>query len=179
MVRAIHFRPAHVSGASRWNGRPDEREKSLDDGVGSCRRADPDGVWERLEGGQPQHQPNQQYERGKRRGHHDQGVDDDESWRRPRRRRWANALPVREGSGTTSACTGGCAAVWPVLSAAGTVTASTGVDAAKLGSAHGQVTYNGHLLYYFSGDAAPGDMKGVDIEEWYPVTPDGGSAEPK
>ena len=82
-------------------------------------------------------------------------------------------------SGTTSACTGGCAAVWPVLSAAGTVTASTGVDAAKLGSAHGQVTYNGHLLYYFSGDAAPGDMKGVDIEEWYPVTPDGGSAEPK
>ncbi len=81
-------------------------------------------------------------------------------------------------SGTTSACTGGCAAVWPILSA-GTVTASTGVDAGKLGSAHGQVTYNGHLLYYFSGDAAPGDMKGVDIEEWYPVTPDGGSAEAK
>ena len=81
-------------------------------------------------------------------------------------------------SGTTSACTGGCAAVWPILSA-GTVTASTGVDAGKLGSAHGQVTYDGHLLYYFSGDAAPGDMKGVDIEEWYPVTPDGGSAEAK
>jgi predicted lipoprotein with Yx(FWY)xxD motif len=80
-------------------------------------------------------------------------------------------------SGTTSACTGGCVANWPPLS--GTVTASTGVDASKLGSAHGQVTYNGHLLYYFSGDSAPGDMKGVDIEEWYPVTPDGGSAEAK
>jgi predicted lipoprotein with Yx(FWY)xxD motif len=82
-------------------------------------------------------------------------------------------------SGTTSACTGGCVSVWPALSAAGTVTASTGVDASKLGSAHGQVTYNGHLLYYFSGDSASGDMKGVDIEGWYPVTPDGGSAEPK
>ena len=82
-------------------------------------------------------------------------------------------------SGTTSACTGGCASVWPALSAAGTVTASTGIDGSKLGSAHGQVTYNGHLLYYFSGDSAPGDMKGVDIPEWYPVTPAGGSAEPK
>jgi predicted lipoprotein with Yx(FWY)xxD motif len=80
-------------------------------------------------------------------------------------------------SGTTSACTGGCVPNWPALS--GTATAGAGVDASKLGSAHGQVTYNGHLLYYFSGDSAPGDMKGVDIEEWYPVTPAGGSAEAK
>jgi predicted lipoprotein with Yx(FWY)xxD motif len=82
-------------------------------------------------------------------------------------------------SGTTSACTGGCAKAWPALSATSTVTGSTGIDAGKLGSAHGQVTYNGHLLYYFSGDAAPGDMNGVSIDGWYPVTPAGGSAEPK
>ena len=82
-------------------------------------------------------------------------------------------------TGTTSACTGGCAAVWPAVPADGTVTGAAGVDAAKIGSAHGQVTYNGHLLYYFAQDTAAGDMKGVDISEWYPVTPEGGSAEPK
>lgn len=82
-------------------------------------------------------------------------------------------------SGTTSACTGGCAKAWPALSASGAVTGSTGVDASKLSSAHGQVTYNGHLLYYFSGDATPGDMNGVTIDGWYPVTPAGGSAEPR
>ena len=82
-------------------------------------------------------------------------------------------------SGTTSACTGGCARVWPVLSATPAVSVASGVDASKLGTAHGQVTYNGHLLYYFSGDSAAGDMNGVDIEGWYPVTPAGGSAEPK
>ncbi len=82
-------------------------------------------------------------------------------------------------SGTTSGCTGGCAKAWPALSATGTVTGSTGVDASKLSSAHGQVTYNGHLLYYFSGDPAAGDMNGVTIDGWYPVTPAGGSAEAK
>ena len=69
--------------------------------------------------------------------------------------------------------------MWPVLSATPAVSVGSGVDAGKLGSAHGQVTYNGHLLYYFSGDSAAGDMNGVDIEGWYPVTPAGGSAEPK
>ncbi len=82
-------------------------------------------------------------------------------------------------SGTASACTGGCAKAWPILSATPAVSGGSGVDASKLGSAHGQVTYNGHLLYYFSGDSAAGDMNGVDIEGWYPVTPAGGSAEPK
>ncbi len=82
-------------------------------------------------------------------------------------------------SGTTSACTGGCVSVWPPLSGAGKISGSSGVDTTKLGNAHGQVTYNGHLLYYFSGDAVAGDMKGVDIDGWYPVTPTGGSAESK
>jgi len=79
-------------------------------------------------------------------------------------------------NGTSSACTGSCAQVWPALTAAHP-TAGTGADASKLGTANGQVaqqvTYGGHLLYTYSGDAAPGDVKGVGIPGWYPVNPSG------
>ena len=79
-------------------------------------------------------------------------------------------------NGTTSTCTGACAQVWPALTAA-QPTAGTGADASKLGTANGQVaqqvTYGGHLLYHYSGDAAPGDVKGVGIPGWYPVNPSG------
>jgi predicted lipoprotein with Yx(FWY)xxD motif len=81
-----------------------------------------------------------------------------------------------QDNGTTSACTGSCAQVWPALAAA-KPTAGTGADAAMLGTANGQVaqqvTYSGHLLYTYSGDAAPGDVKGVSIPGWYPVNPSG------
>ncbi|MCU1345296.1 MAG: hypothetical protein JWL70_1562 [Acidimicrobiia bacterium] len=73
--------------------------------------------------------------------------------------------------GTTSACTGKCAVAWPPLQ--GTATAGAGIDASKLGSANGQVTYNGHLLYYFAADKAPGDANGIGITSWYPVDPAG------
>jgi len=73
--------------------------------------------------------------------------------------------------GTTTACTGGCAKAWPPLE--GTATAGTGVSADKLGSANGQVTYNGHLLYYFAADKAPGDANGVGLPSWFPVGADG------
>ena len=79
--------------------------------------------------------------------------------------------------GTTSGCTGGCAAIWPALTASGAPSGGSGVDATKLSTANGQVpnqvTYNGHLLYYFSADAAPGDVKGTSIPSWYPVSPAG------
>jgi predicted lipoprotein with Yx(FWY)xxD motif len=79
-------------------------------------------------------------------------------------------------SGTTSACTGTCAGVWPALTAA-SPKAGTGVDAAKLSTANGQtanqVVYNGHLLYFFSGDTKPGDVNGTRIASWYPVKPTG------
>ena len=79
-------------------------------------------------------------------------------------------------NGTTSACTGACAQVWPAITAA-QPTAGTGADASMLGTATGQVarqvTYGGHLLYTYSGDAAPGDVKGVTIPGWYPVNPSG------
>ena len=79
--------------------------------------------------------------------------------------------------GTTSACTGGCAAIWPGLTAAGSPTGGTGVDAGKLSTANGQVanqvTYNGHLLYYFSNDTKVGDTNGTSIPDWYLVGADG------
>ena len=79
--------------------------------------------------------------------------------------------------GTTSACTGACAQIWPGFSAGATPGAGAGVDAAKLATASGQVpsqvTYNGHLLYTFSGDKAPGDVNGISIPDWYPVSPSG------
>jgi predicted lipoprotein with Yx(FWY)xxD motif len=77
-------------------------------------------------------------------------------------------------SGTTSACTGGCASVWPALTSSGAPAAGTGVDASKLGTANGQapdqVTYAGHLLYEFSGDSGPGQTNGTKIPNWHDVS---------
>ncbi len=78
-----------------------------------------------------------------------------------------------QDQGTTSACTGACANVWPALEAQGAPTAGAGLDAAKIGSANGQVTYAGHLLYYYSGDAKPGDTIGASIPSWAAVSPTG------
>jgi predicted lipoprotein with Yx(FWY)xxD motif len=83
--------------------------------------------------------------------------------------------------GTTTACTGACAGAWPALTATGTPSAGTGVDGSKLSTANGeqpnQVVYNGHLLYYFSGDAAAGDMNGTKVPSWYAVDGAGKSIE--
>lgn len=79
--------------------------------------------------------------------------------------------------GTTTACTGGCADNWPPIVADGAPTGGEGVDAGLLGTADGieanQVTYNGHLLYYFAGDQAAGDTNGVGLPDWYAVDPAG------
>jgi predicted lipoprotein with Yx(FWY)xxD motif len=82
--------------------------------------------------------------------------------------------------GTTSACTGSCAATWPALAAA-SPSAGDGIDASKLETASGQVAdqvvYNGHLLYTFSGDKEPGDTNGVGIPDWYLVDASGSAIE--
>jgi predicted lipoprotein with Yx(FWY)xxD motif len=77
--------------------------------------------------------------------------------------------------GTTSACTGGCASIWPPLMAAGTPIAGEGIDASKLSKApSGQVVYNGHLLYSYSPDTAAGDTKGQGVGGvWHVVAPSG------
>ena len=79
--------------------------------------------------------------------------------------------------GDQSACSGECAANWPALT--GTATAGTGAEAGLLSSAvqasgSSQVTYGGKLLYYFAGDAKPGDINGQGVGgTWYAVAPDG------
>jgi predicted lipoprotein with Yx(FWY)xxD motif len=83
--------------------------------------------------------------------------------------------------GTTTACSGGCADNWPPIVADGAPTGGDGIDVELLGTADGiepnQVTYNGHLLYYFAGDQAPGDTNGVGLPDWYPVNPAGDAIE--
>jgi predicted lipoprotein with Yx(FWY)xxD motif len=74
--------------------------------------------------------------------------------------------------GTTSACTGVCAHIWPAFAPSGTVSVAPGLSQAKVTKATtGQVAYNGHLLYYFSGDRAPGDTNGVTLPGWHVVSP--------
>ena len=77
--------------------------------------------------------------------------------------------------GTTSACTGGCATIWPPLMATGTPVGGSGVDAAKLSSAPtGQVVYNGHLLYTYAQDTAAGQTNGQGVGMvWHVVAPSG------
>lgn len=63
---------------------------------------------------------------------------------------------------TTSKCNGQCAKFWPPLK--GPATAGSGVTG-KLGTitrsdGSTQATWNGHPLYTFTGDTAPGQAKG-------------------
>ena len=86
-----------------------------------------------------------------------------------------------QDTGDTSTCTGDCAASWPALIAKGEVKAGGGgdVDESLLGTSARddgtlQVTYNGHPLYYFAGDEAPGDTNGQAIGDiWFVVSPAG------
>ncbi len=77
----------------------------------------------------------------------------------------------------SSTCTGQCATNWPAVlgSAApelegitGTVATITGIDGQP------QLTLNGWPLYYFAGDAAPGDTNGQGVGGvWWVLTPAG------
>ena len=86
-----------------------------------------------------------------------------------------------QDTGDTSTCTGDCATTWPALIAKGEVKAGGGggVDESLLGTSARddgtmQVTYNGHPLYYFSGDQASGDTNGQGIGDiWFVVSPAG------
>jgi predicted lipoprotein with Yx(FWY)xxD motif len=79
--------------------------------------------------------------------------------------------------GDQSACSGECAANWPALT--GPATAGTGAQAGLLSTATqangtAQVTYGGRPLYYFAGDAKPGDTNGQGVgDAWFAVTADG------
>lgn len=66
----------------------------------------------------------------------------------------------KKDTGTTSMCTGACAANWPPLRANGK-----------------QVVYHGHPLYRYSGDRKPGDTNGQGVSafgaRWYALSPAG------
>lgn len=82
-----------------------------------------------------------------------------------------------------SACGASCLTVWPPLVAAGGVTAGSGVDAGLVGTNDVtvgplQATYNGHRLYYYTGDFKSGDANGQGLQQfggtWYAVSVGGG-----
>jgi predicted lipoprotein with Yx(FWY)xxD motif len=82
--------------------------------------------------------------------------------------------------GTTTSCAGACLTAWPPLTASGPVTGGPAVTAAQLGTAAGnQVTYYGHLLYYFVNDKAVGDTTGAAIPTWLLLGPFGNEMQPK
>jgi len=77
----------------------------------------------------------------------------------------------------TTVCSGGCASAWPPLLVSGsstpTSTASLSGKLSVQADANGnQVEYNGHPLYTFSGDTAPGQTTGEGIGGiWHVCTP--------
>jgi predicted lipoprotein with Yx(FWY)xxD motif len=74
-------------------------------------------------------------------------------------------------------CSGGCASAWPPLLVSGSTTPTSKTSLpGKLSvqtDANGtQVEYNGHPLYTFSGDTAPGQTTGEGFGGiWHVVTP--------
>jgi predicted lipoprotein with Yx(FWY)xxD motif len=77
---------------------------------------------------------------------------------------------------TKSACTGACASNWPplVFTGSGSPTSASALPGtlSVVTDANGQqVEYNGHPLYTFSGDTAPGQTHGEGIKGvWFVAT---------
>ncbi|HEX5937090.1 MAG TPA: hypothetical protein VFZ75_05290 [Actinomycetota bacterium] len=80
---------------------------------------------------------------------------------------------------TESTCYDDCEAAWPPLTVEGEPAAGEGIDASLLGTSERtdgsvQVTLDGHPLYYFAQDAAPGDVNGQGVGDvWFVVSPEG------
>ena len=80
---------------------------------------------------------------------------------------------------TTSKCTGSCATYWPPVK--GPATAGSGVtgtlSAITRSDGTMQATYDGHPLYTYAGDTAPGQAKGNGLNAsgglWYEMTVSG------
>ena len=90
-------------------------------------------------------------------------------------------LWVKDGK-NMSACTGACAGAWPPVTTTGAPTAGSGVKASDLGTitrsgGTKQVTYDGHPLYFFSGDSGAGMTNGQGSDgfgaKWWLVSPSG------
>jgi predicted lipoprotein with Yx(FWY)xxD motif len=91
-------------------------------------------------------------------------------------------------SGTTSACTGACAASWPPLRVRRTPVVGSRAKPSDVGRTArpdgiSQLTYNGHPLYTFVNDKKPGDTNGEGIDafggSWFAVSPAGVKVAPR
>jgi predicted lipoprotein with Yx(FWY)xxD motif len=73
----------------------------------------------------------------------------------------------------SSVCTGGCLAAWPVFYTVNMTLEDTSLHAADFGvitraDGNKQTTYKGWPLYYYTQDAAAGDVKGEAVNNvWY------------
>jgi predicted lipoprotein with Yx(FWY)xxD motif len=85
-------------------------------------------------------------------------------------------------SRSRSACSGLCATYWPPLLTSGKPLAIKGAKPSLLGSIRRsdgtrQVTYAGHPVYFFSGDAKRGQTNGEGLKDfgggWYVLAPTG------
>jgi predicted lipoprotein with Yx(FWY)xxD motif len=79
---------------------------------------------------------------------------------------------------TTSACNGACAAAWPPQTA--TAAAKSPYSTLKRSDGSTQLTFNGHPLYTFTGDTAPGKASGNGVNAfgglWSEVPASGAAA---
>lgn len=89
-------------------------------------------------------------------------------------------LYVPDGPSKTSTVPANIKANWPpVRPPGGAQTVSPELNSTNLqtdmqADGSSQLAYNGHLLYYFAGDAAAGDAKGNGLgSNWYAIGPDG------
>ena len=75
--------------------------------------------------------------------------------------------------GTKSNCYGGCEAAWPPVTTTGKPTAGEGAMSSALSTTKRkdgtlQVTYEGHPLYTYAADEAPGEANGNEVEgTWF------------
>ena len=83
---------------------------------------------------------------------------------------------------SVSSCYNSCLTVWPALITGGTPVAGQGVNASLLTTTKRtdgtlEVVYNGHPLYYFTGDKQAGDVTGQDLNSfgalWFVLAPNG------
>jgi predicted lipoprotein with Yx(FWY)xxD motif len=85
-------------------------------------------------------------------------------------------------TGDMSNCSGACAGAWPPVTTTATATATGAAKASDIGTitrsdGTKQVTYDGHPLYYFSGDSGAGTASGQGSDgfgaKWWLVAPTG------
>lgn len=84
---------------------------------------------------------------------------------------------VPDAASKTSRVPAALKTLWPAVLAPGAAIVGTGLSASKLAvdlqtNGSHQVAYNGHLLYTFSQDTAPGDAKGQGLGRiWFALSP--------